>query len=191
MIHPFFILGTPRSRTAWLASFLSQPGRPCLHEPTPHLGSREEFLAMLRDPAAAISDSGLTLAWQDVVAAAPTARVVVVRRSHHGVLESFSRLGMNAAELEWMSVVLRQIEEDISLLCLSHPVLMVPYHALDQREVCRAIYEFCLGRSMLAGWWEDWAPRNVQADYGATLAQVRRNMPAILSMIPALAMGAH
>lgn len=182
-MRPFFVLGTPRSRTAWLAAFLSAPGRPCLHEPSVHLQTQDDLLALLRAPWAAISDSGLTVRWRDIARERRGARVVVVRRPIGDVAESLDKIGLGGAHVLPM---LRRLDREIEMMAGRMPVLLVPYRRLSDQATCEAVYEFCHGWPAPEGHWAEWAPRNVQADVAATVKAVLTNQDGIRRLFPSL-----
>ena len=183
MSRPFFVVGTPRSRTAWLAAFLSTSGRPCLHEPSRLLATRVELLEMLRAPAAAISDSGLTLRWRDIKDQSPDARVVVVRRPVEGVMASLAILGLNSPAARRAVVA---IDAEISSLIGSMRAMVVPYRELQAQLTCEQVYEFCLGVVPPAGHWAEWARRNVQANVRSRIEDVQANASGIAEVFPEL-----
>ena len=180
---PFFVLGTPRSRTAWLAAFLSAPGRPCIHEPSVHMQALDDLLAMLRAPGAAISDSGLTVRWRDIARECRDARIVVVRRPLGEVFESVERIGLAGPRTIPM---LRRLDREIEMMLGRLPVLSVPYHRLADQAACEAVYEFCHGWAAPDGHWAEWAPRNIQADVAATVRAVKANAEGMRRLFPAL-----
>ena len=62
----FMILGTPRSRTAWLAKLLSFGGVECIHEPSIDFKSLDDLQTFLQRPDTGAADSLMTLLWRDV-----------------------------------------------------------------------------------------------------------------------------
>jgi hypothetical protein len=139
---PFFILSLPRSRTAWLAAFLSYSDVNCYHEAIPRAGS----LAMLRRwmgeaPIVGNSDCGNILVADKLVAMFPTAKFVVVRRNVSDVCHSLRRIGIPpryrdlcdqekalakfAAERECMEISFDELESPLVTVQLAKYVLGV------------------------------------------------------------------
>lgn len=181
MTRPYFILGTPRSRTAWLSAFLSTQERPCQHEPSRFLRDQDDLLALLRDPDAAVSDSALTFRWREIRRERPDARIVVVRRPLPDVIESAAAAGLPST-----TAMLRQMAYQLDLLCQCVPVLSVPFHRLVDQTTCEMLYEFCVGDRVPVGHWLRWKDRNVQADIAATTADAVGNIAGLLAVIPEL-----
>jgi hypothetical protein len=177
--RPFFVIGTPRSRTAWLSAFLSTPNRPCQHEPSRFLRDHGALLALLRVPDAAVSDSALTFRWRDIARECPGARVVVVRRPIAEVMESAEAVGLARTPK-----MLRRLAHEIDLLCGRLAVLSVPFHRLADQRACEMVYEFCHGAAAPVGHWALWKDRNIQADIPRIQADVQANMAGVRALFP-------
>lgn len=182
-MKPYFILGTPRSRTAWLADFLSLPERPCLHEPSQWLRGRPALAELLQKPGLAVSDSMLTLRWQDILEACPETRIVVVERPRQGVLMSFARMGIVDPVLER---ILDLIRAEITKLVSLETVSYVPYHQLDDQATCERIYRFCVGAQAPHGHWRSRAMRKVLASVPTMLQRTAANREGIMDLFPEL-----
>lgn len=182
-MHPFYVLGTPRSRTAWLAAFLSTEDRVCMHEPSRTMRDLEELTALLMNPAAAVSDSLLSLRWRHVVGVAPGARIVVVKRPLAHVAASFVHLGVRDRRLQ---VRLGRLSDALEELRCSAPVLWVPYETLAREATCALVYEYCRGVSVPDGLWEQFARVNVQVDFAAAMAEAAANAGGMRKLFPEL-----
>jgi hypothetical protein len=180
---PFFILGTPRSRTAWLAEFLSTTDRRVDHEPSQHFSCMQDLWDYLARPGCAASDSLMTLRWKHITAMVPDARFVVVRRPIPEVVASFTGIGVRHHGLERM---LRRIEAETDQMATEVPVLRVPFSALALRSAADDVYRHCRGVPMPAGHWERWGRRNVQADLKSVLAATRTNASGLSRVFPEL-----
>ena len=75
----FFILGLPRSRTAWLANFMNYGGYHCYHEGLNGCYTMDEYKALLDDNR--IGDANTGLFMLDFRKHFPTSRVVVIDSS--------------------------------------------------------------------------------------------------------------
>ncbi len=179
MTRPYFVLGTPRSRTAWLAAFLSTRERPCQHEPSRSLRSHADLLALLRTPDLAASDSALTFRWRDIRRESPGARIVVVRRPLGEVIESAAAAGLPPA-----TAALRRLNHELDLLCRAAPVLSVPFHRLVGQTTCEMVFKFCNGAAPPPGHWAMWRDRNIQADISAVMEAARDNIAGIRAVFP-------
>lgn len=88
-VEPFFITGLPRSRTAWMAAFLSDGDVFCHHDLLNYCLTREAFYdGMRRGPhRTGNSDGGLVIT--DFQSKFPASRTVVIQRDRD---ESFASL---------------------------------------------------------------------------------------------------
>jgi len=71
----FLILGLPRSRTAWLANFMSYDGYCCHHEGSNNCYTLEEYKAKL-GPCTGDANTGLILI--DIKKHFPTSKIVII-----------------------------------------------------------------------------------------------------------------
>ena len=153
---PFCVLGLPRSRTSWLAQFLSYGGRECRHEGTALMGTFTDVLGALRR-GTGISDTMLALRAEDIAAALPKTRMLIVKRRQEDVFLSMARLGypIPSGMLDRLSVAL----ERASWL---PNAITVRFEDLDDRETCSWIFRHCLGQTMPKEWFDLWNGVNVQ-----------------------------
>jgi hypothetical protein len=170
---PFVVLGLPRSRTAWLARFLSYGGRVCRHEPSVAWRGLEDLRDFLATGEGA-ADSMLTLLWPHLRELAPEARIVAVRRSRAQVAASIERMGLAVPQrlLRRLSGALWEIEQQPD-------VLRVCFDRLGDEHTCRKVFEHCLGLPFDRAWWERWRHVNVQADVVARTHQVISNSAGV------------
>jgi hypothetical protein len=170
---PFVVFGLPRSRTAWLARFLSYDGWAVHHDLPIAMGSVREMLDALRQPETGTVETGLTRGARTILDAFPAVRIVVVRRSVDDVRASAARLGWGYAN-GYLEGEAARLEEIAAL----PGALVVDYADLAKERVCRRVFEHCLGRPFDQAWWRALAGRNIQVgvEHEALLEQRR---PAI------------
>lgn len=87
----FFVIGMPRTRTAWMSVLLSQGDSICLHEGTKNFPTFAAYAAHLRSlPYAAVGDSNSTLVFniQELLEEFPDADIWFINRDHTEALES-------------------------------------------------------------------------------------------------------
>ena len=184
MTAPFVILGTPRSRTAWLARFLAFEGRTVLHEPSIEFGSINDLYELLTYRAiAGLADSMLTLRWRDVINAASETRIVVVFRPHAEVIASFASLGLADARVSRM---LDRLAVAIDELTASVPVLTVPFAALAAEATADLVFRYCLREPLPKDWWLRWRNVNVQADLPDVFRRALANAAGLRTVYPEL-----
>lgn len=183
---PFVILGTPRSRTAWLAEFLTHGARTCVHEPSRNWRGLDELRGALND-GQGISDSVLTLRWREIVAYRPDARIVVVHRAAEDVLASFRKAGLwhdgLPAVIDRIDAALCELAESVQAV----PVLYVPFAAMTRRDVCARIWRHCRGDEIPMERWEQHKGRVIVADAERHINDAIKNAAGVLALYPELA----
>ena len=189
MTAPFVILGTPRSRTAWLAKFLAFEDRWVLHEPSITFQNLNMLHNLLNERTlAGIVDSMLTFRWRDVLASRPDARIVVVHRPMDEVVASFMRTGIFADDMAGgqarLVQILRKIEAEIDNLRADAAVLSVPFAQLGWLAVAEQIFTHCLGEPLPDKWWDRWRTVNVQADVHECRRRAEANADGVRAVYP-------
>jgi hypothetical protein len=136
----FFILALPRSRSAWLANFLTYGPSFCYHEGLIGCRSMAVLRAKLALPGTALcgnADTGAALVVDDLVAAFPKARYVLLCRPPKGYIEQAKRLGSTEEQAE---VLLEEFAHSCEVL--GERALKVQSGALDQARTMREIWEY-------------------------------------------------
>lgn len=96
----FLIVGYPRSRTAWLANFLTYGNVACAHETLSECARPRNLPGHIRALGHAYCGSAETAAplfIREIVEAMPEAKIVFVKRPAHEVSASLLKLGMDAS----------------------------------------------------------------------------------------------
>lgn len=133
---PFLILGYPRSRTAWLANFLSYGNIACGHEMLSECRFPDHLPHCISELGAEFCGTADTFAsfWYDQLRVLmPGAAVVVVRRHLSDVKASLISCGHPSHSLDILEDGLQQAESD--------GALKVSYEDLDSQVACRAIQQ--------------------------------------------------
>lgn len=132
MSKPFLITGLPRSRTAWMAEFMSNGGCVCQHEPLAKLSDISQ-LRRVFNSYAGISDSGasLFLSW---IMENINPHTVIIDRQIDEVEQSLSNIGFkDDGRLRLMRERLLEFKD--------HPsVMWVKYRSLDDDSVMRKVF---------------------------------------------------
>lgn len=167
----FVILSLPRSRTAWLARFLSYGKRRCGHDVALDCDSVAGFRAKLAGLDGTV-ETGAVIAWRAIRANLPDVRLIVLKRPVAEVLESFGRLGMVS------DVLTAEMRERAHLLdqCGAQAgVETIIFRDLADPAACNRLFETCLEEPSDFEWWESLADRNIQIDIAARFEKIRRN----------------
>lgn len=191
MTSPFVILGTPRSRTAWLAKFLAFEGRHVLHEPSADFRSLDELYSLLDNPlVAGIVDSMLTFRWRDILVAQPEARLVLVSRDKSGVIASLMRTGIFIDHIAENQLRLMKMLQKhacaMEELRGDAVVLSVPYSALSEYHVADQVFRYCLREPLPLEWWQRWRHTNVQVDVHEIRRRAIENIAGLRAVFPEL-----
>lgn len=138
----YFICSLPRSRTAWIANFLTYGTSFCFHEVFQYLRSGvhgyPELLESTRVPNAGVSDSANTLFIDTLVHLFPHARIVVVRRERSEVDQSMSALGFGFDYTRILDKFERELDRIAEVY--ESRTLVMDYRALDPT----AVWDFCV-----------------------------------------------
>jgi hypothetical protein len=181
-LPPCLVIGTPRSRTAWLSAFLSTPERPFVHEPSVHWKGLGDLYGFL-DGAGCASDSGLTLFWKEAVAHRPDTRLIVVRRDPVAVTASFLRIGFPAQQKMDLYQGVYRIWREAVVASAHHYAMTVPFNNMRRASICGAIYRQAHWTKAPRGYVGPWLGQNIQADMATQLAAAAANatgFPALL-----------
>ncbi|SKB08729.1 hypothetical protein SAMN02745166_05011 [Prosthecobacter debontii] len=154
---PFFILGLPRTRTAWLSTVLSMCGRPCYHEGMRGYASFEDYAQNREVPGDA--DPTLIYWTARLLAQWPEARFVVISRKGDEALRDL--IAASPPEMEqslkagWASCMLA-FSTTRDLLRGNPNTLFLEFDDLTDNEVISSVVAHCGGTvpstSALAHW---------------------------------------
>lgn len=143
MTHPFFITGLPRSRTAWLANWLTTDASLCYHD--------RDFEAFLieRNGKRRTGFSGpeLVIHSERIRECYPLAPWIVVLRNSETAFASTIKAMENAK----FSFPLKDVEEwwqgrknEVIHLCARPNVMIAEFSDLDQETVARRVWAHLL-----------------------------------------------
>lgn len=130
----FFITGLPRSRTAWMAAWLSEGDTICRHEPSASISSVEQ-IPTLWSGCAGVSDSGLGvhLGW---ILEHVRCRVLMIDRDPVAVRRSLERLVPGAEAGPYCAA----LHEELSRW-IGHPLVMtIPFGAMSDMRRMQSAY---------------------------------------------------
>src|SRR5665213_2297771 len=92
MIRPFIIYALPRSRTAWLSTFLTYRDWKCHHEPLVFMRKIEDIVAFFWRHNSGMAESAAGPGWRLIHHYFPGIRAVVIHRPIEDVIGSMMRL---------------------------------------------------------------------------------------------------
>ena len=176
---PFIVYSLPRSRSAWVARFLSYGGRKCGHDLATECATLDEFASHLRSDYAGTAETGAMIGWRAMARRFPGAKVAVVRRPVDEVYASLGKFGLGGQQLTDMLVERDAMLDDIARL---PGVRSFTFAGLKTIEACSNLFEHCLGVPFDWEWWEGLANVNVQVDVHAQLRFLEANRERIESI---------
>ncbi len=167
MTTPFIIYALPRSRTAWLAKFLSYGEWSCYHEQAIYMTCLDDVRALFECPNIGVSETAAAQGRFLIKHIVPDIKEVVVLRPVNEVVDAMMNLDVSEVAtynrillqkgMEYSDRVLRKIAQDPN-------VLVVNYSDLNGAETCEKIFEHCLPYKFDMAWWESLKDKNIQAD---------------------------
>lgn len=179
-------MGLPRSRTAWLAAFLSYGGFQCGHEELRHMRSLGDVRSWLARPMTGTAETAAAPYWRLLQKLAPEARVVIVRRPVEEAVESFMRLGLHNDGATGRERLLRAFQYGDAKLRQAGArlpgALQVSYADLEREETCARVFEHCLPYSHDSSWWRRLASVNIQCDVQALFRDFQNFLPQIMAL---------
>ena len=146
---PFIIFGLPRSRTAWLAQFLTYGHWNCGHEQLRHMRSLEDVKAWLAQDCTGSAETAAAPFWRLLQAYRPETRLVLIRRPVGEVIDSLLAIdtqGAGTFERKSLAKAMRRLDAKLDQVWARWPgpKLTFAFADLNREAVCREFFEFCL-----------------------------------------------
>jgi hypothetical protein len=157
------VFATPRSRTKWLATFLSYADWQCGHDELRHCRSLEDVTSWLAQPCTGSVETAAAPFWRLLP---PSIRVVTLRRPVPDVVASLRRTGVAFDDAPMMAI-LQTVERKLDQIEARVPgVLAMTYDDLATEAGCARVFEHCLGLPHNPAWWAACDPVNIQVNFG-------------------------
>lgn len=180
---PFVVFALPRSRTAWLARFLTYGPWECAHDEVRHCRSLDDVKAWLGQPCVGSVETACAPFWRLLPALRPDAHVVVVRRPVDEVVDSLMRLRLGCFEPASLTAAMRRLDRKLEQIERRVPgVLSVAYADLEQEAMCARVFEHCLGLSHDPAWWAAASSVNIQIDMAHCLRYFWAHAPQLTKL---------
>jgi hypothetical protein len=175
---PFIVFALPRSRTAWVARFLSYDGWVCHHEHAMFVRAPADIARFFATPRTGSAETAAGPAWPLLRHYVPQARFAVIRRpagdAAQAMIAAWAAAGISYQEDEvrrLMSYGARCLDRIAAL----PGTLSVNYADLAGEAACRQLFEFCVPYRFDREWWRRWAVENVQVDLAEFFASYLRH----------------
>lgn len=176
---PFIVLSLPRSRSTWIASFLSYGGRACGHDLAPTVGTMADFVALFDGRYAGTAETGAVVGWRAIRRMLPNARIAVVRRPVDHVYKSMEVFGCGVPA---MMDELRERDAMLDQVARLPGVLSVSFAELRGPAACQALFEHCLGVPFDWEWWEGLAHKTIEVDVPTEMQYLVDNADRIAAL---------
>jgi hypothetical protein len=181
-MQPFIIYALPRSRTAWLAEFLSYKDWTCGHEQAIFLRSVDDIKRLFSLPRTGVVETAAAQAWRIIHHHVPGLKAVVIRRPIDDVMRSMVNVDLRGEAHYDLPKLRKVMEYGDRMLCeiAEQPgVLSLDFDDLDTIQGCKAIFEHCLPYEFDYGWWEYMVMQNIQVDVLSVIQLYHQNRPEI------------
>lgn len=148
----FFIVGLPRSRTAWLANLLTYGDCFCFHEAINRVSGTQQLPALFEQAGRTIvgdSDSGVPLMFPEIDLLFPDANYLFVHRDFNEALASTQKFLSEVSPQIILSMFekLEACLRDMELRLPRARRMSIGFRALDSFGVLDALNRFCTGRN--------------------------------------------
>ena len=171
---PFVIFGLPRSRTFWLSRFLSYRDWNCGHDELRHARSMDDVKAWFSQENTGTVETSAAPWWRLVP---DGVRVITIRRSVEGVIDSLSRLGFDPS---MMRPIMARLDRKLDQIEARIPgVLSVRYADLENEGTCRELFEHCLSYPHDPKWWSTFAAMNLQVSMSSLVRYMAAYQPQL------------
>lgn len=170
----FVVTGLPRSRTAWMAAFLSTGETLCLHEPSYRMMSIEDLNEILDTnfyKHIGVSESGLGF-FAPWILENLQCRMLVIERDFGDVERSMRKFGFPPQfSYDYCAVVMESL-----LAVKRHPLVKwVHFNSLVNKRVMQDIYWWLMpGMAFDEARWTEFEGMKIEADINRMLAKFQK-----------------
>lgn len=163
---PFFVIALPRSRTAWLSTFLSYQGRRVGHDLIVRCDKISEFETAMASHVGTC-ETGAVVGWKLIKTKWPKSKIIVINRPVGEIVKSCALKGL-AVDPE----LLEERAAMLEALARTPGVFQTDFELLNDVEVCKWIFEYLLEIEFDAGWWSDLRSKNIQIDFAKRVQEL-------------------
>lgn len=146
MSDPFFILGLPRSRTAWLATWLTYGGKTCWHDALANVRNAAGLRALADEGAVGFAETAGSYFPRVLHREFPNAKYVFVTRLSTNVEVSLDRLGKPGRGI--VNAAAGALNEALAYLRPRAEVSFVQFEALNRLDVLEPLWRYLRDEDM-------------------------------------------
>lgn len=177
---PFIVYALPRSRTAWLAKFLTYRKWACHHEYAIKMREIADISTFFK-PMMGSCETAAAPGWAILKRHVPNLKQVVVLRPVEDVVESIMNLSIDgfAYDRDVLRKGMEYGDRVLRKIAAQPDVLTVEFADLNKENACRKIFEHCLPYAFDRDWWIEHKDQNIQADVASVLRYYFENKDGI------------
>lgn len=176
---PFVVFALPRSRTRWLAAFLTYADWNCGHDELRHVRSLDDVKSWLSQPCTGTVETAAAPYWRLLSLYCPDARVITIRRPVEEVMNSFARTEI---DIDLEAIHRAMLHQDRKLDQIEHRVpgtRSFAFKDLSAQATCADIFTHLLPYPHDVAWWDAHDQDNIQIDLRALLRYVIAHKPQL------------
>lgn len=177
---PFVVLALPRSRTAWMAHWLSYPGRRVGHDIAIQTDTVKQFVDSFAQGLDGTVETGAMIGWRLLRHELPGLRTLVVMREPDEVVASLLRKGMPPSAALVDEIYFRS--HMLAGISVAPGVRTIAWTQLDDPATREWVFEWLLDLPADTDWDARFAATNIQIDFAARLQQLAARGPQIAAL---------
>lgn len=166
------VFALPRSRTAWLADFLTYRDWQCGHEQAIFLRGIGDIRRLLSLPNTGTVETAAAQGWRIIKHHVPAVKMVVIRRPIEDVMKSMVSVdlgGYAAYDLPRLRKVMEYGNRMLGEISQQPGVMTLDFCDLEDSRAVADLFQFCLPYAFDPGWFEYMQRVNVKADVVGTI----------------------
>lgn len=178
----FVILALPRSRTAWLARWLTYGEFQCGHDQVKHCRSLDDIASWMGQPCTGTVETAAAPFWR-MLGRFGDVRVATVRRPVADVVASLQAVAPGAFQTEATTAAMTRLDRKLEQIERRLPdVLSVPFEDLATEDGCRRLWQHCLPYAFDERWHAMLAGVNIQDNLGLTIRYYQAHQPQLAKL---------
>lgn len=172
----------PRSRTAWLSTFLSYGEWHCGHDEVRHCRSLDDIASWFRQPCVGSVETAAAPFWR-LLGRFGEVRLAVVRRPVAEVVSSLQAAVPGVFAADVTTAAMERLDRKLDQIEHRMPdVMSVTFDELRSEVGCRRLWEHCLPYPFDAEWYARAAPVNMQISLPKLLRYFEAHKPQLVKL---------
>lgn len=179
--NPFIIYALPRSRTAWLSTFLTYKDWRCGHEQAIYMRSIDDIKELFSLPRVGTVETAAVQGWRILHHHVPALRAIVVRRPVEEVVKSMIDTPIGEFSYDTAKLYSAMVYGDrmLAQVAAERQLLSFNFEDLDDESVVREIFEYCLPYRFDREHWLALRDKNIQISVPAYIQYYHENIEEI------------